>query len=457
MVALVFAALVLETGHSPPTSRADFVRAMQSIEVGASMREVAERLGSPDDVLAAEDPFYTRGSCDDVWCYGTDGHRSFPTLGRVGFVKGAVASILGATGDPPALETIDEATLRLGMRALYRPPSPNEDWIREADPLWLVQAANTLIPLGKSRALAVVLEFSRLDGRSGYPQTNDLFFLLRVMFEVPNPPGYMRVPALGYGLSSGPVDQQAMPRFPVAVVDDVPFSLWDFAMMAGSPERIESHVKYFAESCTLRSTRLRPPDDPFLAYQSLVQSSQWSASKADDSALRDVLMLVRSVYRPKEFRNLRQRVNTSDDGRYHAEFLTSHAHWDEQSQTYVRGDGSVLPDVSPASYRAQRWDCSHGGGSFTAQVIRLDDTTVAMELTPDLSDGMSYHSEYSVCEADGTLRQWGATTHGSSRSESRKPPRFKTRSPQILHAPQGAYMDVRVKLGDKAFAHRIVF
>ena len=66
---------------------------------------------------------------------------------------------------------------------------PGPEYAGYNDPLHLIRVTNYLQPLGKEKALAIIDEYCRIH-EPGLDETW-LFLVLRTLFEVPQPPGYM--------------------------------------------------------------------------------------------------------------------------------------------------------------------------------------------------------------------------------------------------------------------------
>jgi hypothetical protein len=90
------------------------------------------------------------------------------------------------------------------------------------EPIALIRAENALQPLGKDRALAVVREFLRTS-RFGGAGHGGVFLVLRTLFDSADPRRPLPRMGVGAPIPEEPRDPAALPRFPVAIVDDVPF------------------------------------------------------------------------------------------------------------------------------------------------------------------------------------------------------------------------------------------
>ena len=148
-VALIWGACLLH-GNDLSADRAAFARAISAVSKGMPAEDVVELLGKPDDVRTEFDPGWIRAAqTTEIWCYGTSGHLTCPTLGCVFMAAGAAQYVFGGSGTPPEPAMITEADLKKLLQEI--------DHLSESkgrDPLLYIQLVNTLHPLGK---LLVVL------------------------------------------------------------------------------------------------------------------------------------------------------------------------------------------------------------------------------------------------------------------------------------------------------------
>ncbi len=336
--------------QSPPVparaSRAAFTHAIRIVKRGWSRTQVRRLLGRPDDVWPQNDSINYVMYGDETWCYGTNGHHTFPTLGRVTFRDGKVLTVAGGWGEPPPVKVIGESELTEAMRKMYRRPNRNMMWL-DSDSQRLIQVANLLIPKGQAKALAILGEYGRTN--LGDRDSDWLFWLVRVLFTSKRPGGVFPIPSIGVISPLPPKDLRKWPTYPVAIVDDVPVVFVRGVELAGKTKPFALYMREHMKEWTLRKTTLTPPDDPFPTYRKL------KAAHAE-TPLKAFLGLVRSAYRP---RNLEEsaRVQGTDYDRHHKAFLALGCRWDVQRQMYVRRNGSVLPDqadeVLQTQYRFQ--------------------------------------------------------------------------------------------------------
>ncbi len=107
-------------GSDDAGDRPRFARAFGSIKVGQTQCEVTAIVGTPDDIRPPGEPGTRDG--EEVWCFGTDKHLSFPTLGRVCFLKGRVRLVIGGSGKPPSRDMLNENELRRLLRIVNTIP-----------------------------------------------------------------------------------------------------------------------------------------------------------------------------------------------------------------------------------------------------------------------------------------------------------------------------------------------
>lgn len=319
--------------------RADFRRASGKIKDSWTKSQVEQVLGKPDDVWPANDDRKYVQAGDEVWCYGSNGHHTLPTLGKVTFRNGRVISWPRSRPNPhKALKSIREQDVRKYLRLMHKETKPF-DFV---DPLRLIQVSNALRPLGKAKALALLVEYSYV---AGWRDDEWLFWVVRVLFNSKSPGGVFRVPGLGAPTVKPPQDLRQWPKYPLLIVDNVPVSLWQGAMLRGVPEHFEWYVDRDSQNWEIDAKKLRPPDNPFSIYDRVIASSpyrsinSWAANQ--DPALTNILKLVRTAYTPTA-----QQVH-SDFKTHREAFLKLKCRWDETRQMYVRGDGSMTEDILP--------------------------------------------------------------------------------------------------------------
>ena len=104
----------------------------------------------------------------------------------------------------------------------------------------IVQAVNDLIPLGKEEALASIAGYYEAADRQADPRQG-LFWVLRVLFDVPAEPGYHPPVRLGAPRPAAPEDLRTIPRFPIMLIEDIPLLMVTSYILGGLPE-VDSHL-----------------------------------------------------------------------------------------------------------------------------------------------------------------------------------------------------------------------
>jgi hypothetical protein len=126
-------------------------------------------------------------------------------------------------------------------------------------PLDIVKVVNRLMPMGKQEALGVIEQFEQ-----GQPLALEsmcgLFIILRVLFDVPNVPGYHPIMNMGSSQPGPPIQFKSLPLFPVMMIEDLPIMMVTGYTLAGLPDSIGSHIQHFKKKGILRSTLLKPAD-----------------------------------------------------------------------------------------------------------------------------------------------------------------------------------------------------
>jgi hypothetical protein len=109
--------------------------------------------------------------------------------------------------------------------------------------------------------------------------------IVRTLFEVPDPPGYLPIMRVGAPRPAAPADPRALPRFPIVLVDDIPFRVVGGYAIGGKPEAAEDHLESIARDGALRAHPLRPPDDPLAVIDRL--AGQTGTAFLRDAGLDD--------------------------------------------------------------------------------------------------------------------------------------------------------------------------
>ena len=332
-----------------PKTRQEFARAMSKIRIGMSKAHVLWILGEPDDVLTRRDRERTPNTVEgfyEVWGYGTNGHLTFPTLGQVYFDEEGALEFAFGHGEPPPASMFEEQKLRELLSIIDGLPSSGWDH----DPLRMIKAVNALQPLGKDKALAALSEYARVAASSfrGRTSTLGLLLVLRVLFDVPEDPGYMPNMTVG-AFSLEPPYPKRFPRFPVALEDDIPFLVKSVDVggyqPSGMPQSVEKHLEYFRRNGKIRAKPLSPTKRPFDSL--LKVTDTWGLLEDRYMLTNQLLWLTGTVYDAGDDRR-RRKFDTGPgvQARFAlvaAEFSKLKIMWNDQKNKYTFEDGSVLP------------------------------------------------------------------------------------------------------------------
>ena len=312
-------------------------------------KEAEKLLGKPDDIWTKEkDPRFTQWP--EVWCYGSIGHRTMPTLGQLILSKDH-GMILGASDSeremaPPKESVISEKELENSMRQLFRETFTNNS---NYDSLKLIQGANCLMRLGKEKAVAVLREYDRV---YGFPEQYWLYQLTRVLF-VPKDGSFL--PPIHLDMHGVPSIMSNSPTYPILMDNDCPFCVTRFGPQMGATfYNFKQYVDESEMNWQIRTKRLIPPADPFLCFDRLIIAKSWPGNSPHENyvpnyswnLLKEILKLVRTAYEAPQFHFFYSNIEDQKTylERHHQEFLRLKCHWDEKLQMYVRGDGSFTLD-----------------------------------------------------------------------------------------------------------------
>jgi hypothetical protein len=173
----------------------------------------------------------------------------------------------------------------------------------------------------------------------------------------------MRDPYIGAPHPSPPEDRKIAPRFPLALIDDIPIVLVSGYSLGGQPEPAIAQIAYFAQHCSIRGKPLEPPSDPLAVYAKLMSAPQWAGDFSGwdkDRVRNQLLRLIRTVYRvapnsegKREF-HYWQTSPTWEQIVADVEKLG--IRWDRQRQCYVLKNGKTLPEEKPFDDSVHVWE-----------------------------------------------------------------------------------------------------
>ena len=386
-----------------PRTRAEFTAAMGKIHEGMLEEEVLKILGKPDDVRTQTDPGgISRVHTKEIWCYGTKSHLSFPTLGCVYIDEdGQSQESFGGQGQPP--DMFKEEELRDFLRLLNTAPGMQGYYY---DPLPEIQIVNRLQPLGKAKALAAIAEYIRVsDSWSGARDPRcGMVLVLAVLFDLPE--GVYSYQAGRFGAPSPPPpkDPNCIPRFPIAIVNDIPLMLVNGYVIAGGATPMENVVDFYRVHGYIRPAPLVPSNDPLAAITHLTNSPQWiyantnlqqtgywleptGDAEREQSMLQDQLLrLIDPVCRlPLGVHGDQTLWGQPPQPTWEnvvSNVSALHIKWDRKQNTYVLGDGSRLATVQKKYYARHIWGLADLGYHDAELIVeRQNDSSVNIMVT----------------------------------------------------------------------------
>jgi hypothetical protein len=175
-----------------------------------------------------------------------------------------------------------------------------------------------------------------------------------------------------------PQDPKRIPRFPVILLDDIPFLMVTGYSLQGSAEPVEMHVEYFRKNGKLRLKMLRPSDSPMRVFRQFQNSFLWaygdtrrSRSRGETIIMTQLLRLVRTVYhRETDFEGTTLIAREGLVGQWD-EIVDAVAQlncrWDNGKNCFTFKDGSTLPEPLVKRYRREIWELR--GAKYDARLI----------------------------------------------------------------------------------------
>jgi hypothetical protein len=329
-----------------PASRQAFANQFAKIKKGMTAGEVASILGKPDDVCIDFDHVYpVANDTDEIWAYGTDHHRGFPTLGTVYIdYQGKVQDLAGTTGAADVVSKLGETELRRLLRLLFQAGRKSFSTGR-FEPRATIVAVNALQPAGKEAGIGVLHEFFQLFPSAGIGSSG-IFGVVLASFEA-QPPAQ----TFWHDLSWFPEDTAPFPVFPLCIVDDVPLAIGNEGPTAGAPISAAAVLDSRAKIAAWRTKPLAPTNNPtsVLAELDSLLSPRLQQTVQTDVE-RQILRLVDTVfqYDPDDLDSA-DAIDT-DFRAASRQFRTAQIHWDARRECYVAGDGATFPPNDPAGY-----------------------------------------------------------------------------------------------------------
>ena len=372
------------------SSRQASASALAKVKKGMPENEVSALLGIPDDIRTQNDPGgISTTRTREIWMYGTDGHLTFPSLGCVYIDdQGKVQYVYGGTGEPPDTSVLPEKELRNLLRLIDKAPSYNSGY--QYNPLYVIQIVNALQPLGKEKALAAIDEYLRITSHFHSPGREGVFLVLRVLFDIPDDPGYMPPMLVGAPEPAAPRNLKRLPRFPILLQDDVPLLLVTGYTLGGKAEQPESHVTYFREHGQIRSKPLVPGNAPLALMDTWKKNTARLLYSKDNDRngtlliANQLLNMIDSVHQRDVDRhgfrfwpvdNVEERWKSVE-----AQVAKLAIRWNREQDRYTFEDGTCLPEPVRKFYRRHIWDLDGLNGEAELIVERQNDKYISVNL-----------------------------------------------------------------------------
>ena len=300
--------LLISIGTSPthllgqPT-RQEFFEKITMVEKGMSIDRVREILGDPDDKWTREDPnAISNPQVSKVWCFGSQRHLGFPTLGRIDFDdQDEVYHVWGKMGRP-IISELKESRIRELMQLIQDTPTFSGG---DFNPYKLVSIANEFQPLGQKSAFSIFREYRRVS--DFFSQDDGIFLLVLCLHDLPKPPIEQPRVRAGHPGPDEPSDHKQFPRFPLHFVDEIPILMVRGFTYAGRPSA-EYFLKQFEDKLTWIITPLKiSSKTPKQIHKELVDfrdSKLWYFDQ------RDVYIFKMFESQLRNFTNSRESANT---------------------------------------------------------------------------------------------------------------------------------------------------
>lgn len=377
----------------PHRQRIAFAKKLAQIAPGTRRAQVEKLLGPPDDKRTVRDPGGINTTrTTEIWRYGTFGHLSFATLGTVYLMADdRVQYVFGGKGTPPPATLMEEAELRRLMRLLALVPSYNDG--AAYNPADVIRAVNALQPLGKDKALAVIDEFLRVSSWFEDPGREGMFFVLRTLFDVPTSPGYMPAMRVGSPAPPPPSDPRLVPRFPIMIVDDVPFNLVSFYNLGGVATPPEMHVDHFRRTGVIRSHPLIPSATPLEMADALVGSEKTDFLQNTQAErvliINQLLALTATVIHREPNQDGSRLGDTDIDGQWQVVLANAKVRsflWSPSNQQYQFTDGTIYSNEPAQRYQREIWPLPLPGIKEAVVTLeRMDSHFVRVEVRVTMS------------------------------------------------------------------------
>ncbi len=371
----------------PSLTRQEFAAAIRTIRSGLTGDDVRQILGEPDDIWSQADPGAVHAAnTREIWCYGTNGHLTLPTLGQVHIdYEGRVRYTSGSRGRPPDPSLFEESYLRVILRKIDLTPG-GLTAPREFNPRQIIEIVNLLHAMAPGRALAAIEEYLRVQECPIFDAPLGPVLIMRALFKVPEDPNELpRIHVPGTDAL-----RREFPLYPLVIQDDIPLYVVEIQgiMFArtGPVADCREHLAYYRAQGRIRPMPLRPPNDPLRALSRLTMSPRWvfkESGLARRQIMRELLALVPTVFQPTIGSRFLDEIAESDLEIEWQEYVDAFSKlgvsWNEHENSYVFADGTKLQEQTDIALSRYIWQPSVPGRQVNLTVQRLDGKTVLLQ------------------------------------------------------------------------------
>jgi PDZ domain len=160
--------------------------------------------------------------------------------------------------------------------------------LAEYDPSAVIRAVNHLQSLGERKSISAMREYLRVASYLN-PGREGMNLILRILFDIPADVGYMPPLSMGKLEPPPPANLRDCPRYPLVLVQDIPFCLpYGWSLAGHLPEGTE-HLDYFEKHGHFRDKPLVPARDPVGVATSLASPDCLPFSTREIERIRPVL------------------------------------------------------------------------------------------------------------------------------------------------------------------------
>lgn len=256
----------------------------------------------------------------------------------------------------------------IAMLAIPGPPAISETMkiingapsldCRNFDGAKLVRAVNHLVPMGKEKAIATLRQFLemardtydpyslKIDDNIDTSEKTSVFLITRLLFECDDT--IQRLPPILAGVFAGireKEDVTLFPYHPIYLHGDLPFYLASGGGTTGQPQQPEEHVDWAERHGRIRTTLLKPVDDPMAAARTVAGLPHIRRLYEDDKRLVEASTLRQAATIVLDARPQKSPpfpVFAIDDPCMEPEWVAieeyarqGEIHWSEEKQQYL--------------------------------------------------------------------------------------------------------------------------